>query len=217
MPSPRACLAFVAAVLAFASPYSHAADAANGGRLYNSICASCHGNPPAGGPERAAGAPDVIRNAINSKPQMQFLRGVFSNADIADIAEYILSLNSPIGPTDPAPDFNYTDLWWNPSESGWGFNIIQHPSNIIFAVIYAYIAPNRPMWFVLPGGRWTSSTTYTGDVYRVTGSPGNAAFRAGQATKVGDFTIHFTDSSHANFVYTVDGVQVTKTIERQPF
>ena len=38
-----------------------------------------------------------------------------------------------------APFADFTDLWWGgPSESGWGLNLIQHPSNQIFGVWYTY-------------------------------------------------------------------------------
>jgi hypothetical protein len=118
------------------------------------------------------------------------------------------------------PQFDYSDLWWNPTESGWGFNLVQHtPSNNIFGVIYTYDTPNRPMWFVLPGGTWTSSTTFTGKLYSVTGFPGNVPFRPNdtRVTEVGTGTLLFTGPSNANFTYSVNGVQVTKSIERQPF
>jgi hypothetical protein len=36
------------------------------------------------------------------------------------------------------PAANYTDLWWNPSESGWGVSIVQHASNKMFAVWFTY-------------------------------------------------------------------------------
>jgi len=26
------------------------------------------------------------------------------------------------------PAANYSDMWWNPGESGWGISITQHPS-----------------------------------------------------------------------------------------
>ena len=36
------------------------------------------------------------------------------------------------------PAANYTDMWWNPSESGWGISFAQHASNQVFAVWYTY-------------------------------------------------------------------------------
>jgi len=38
----------------------------------------------------------------------------------------------------PVPAFDYTDLWWNAGESGWGLNLMQHASNVIFGVMYTY-------------------------------------------------------------------------------
>lgn len=209
--------AIVAAAAWIAAP-AFAANVANGGTLYRGYCIGCHDDPPVGGPESAANQPSVIKNAINTVAAMQFMRGIFSDSDLADIAAYIaqeLGGGTTSGP--PVPAFDYSDLWWNPRESGWGFNVIQHASNVIFAVMYTYQSPNRPMWYVLPGGSWTSTTTYTGTLYRVTGSPANATFRAGDVVSVGTATLLFSDSSHATLTYSVDGVQVSKAIERQPF
>ena len=209
----RLALAFL---LALTGASAFAQSVSNGRSLYNGTCNSCHGTPPAGGPERAANAPSVIKNAINTVGAMQFMRGMYSDAQLADIAAYIGSLQGG-PPPPPIPLFDYTDLWWNPIESGWGFNIIQHPSNVIFGVIYTYAAPNRPMWYVLPGGAWTSSTTFTGTLYRVTGSPGSVPFKAGDVTEVGTATLLFNGANNATLTYSVDGVQVSKAIERQPF
>ena len=63
-----------------------------------------------------------------------------------------------------APFADFTDLWWDPNESGWGMNLIQHSSNTIFAVWYTYDTDRRPLWLSMSSGRWTSSNTYTGDV-----------------------------------------------------
>ena len=208
----------LALLLALAGVSAFAQSVSNGQSLYNGTCNSCHGTPPVGGPERAANAPSVIKNAINTVGAMQFMRGMYSDSQLADIAAYIGSLQGvPPPPPSTTPLFDYTDLWWNPNESGWGFNIIQHPSNVIFGVIYTYAAPNRPMWYVLPGGVWTSSTTFTGKLYRVTGSPGNIAFKGGDVTEVGNATLLFGSANNASLTYSVDGVQVFKLIERQPF
>jgi cytochrome c553 len=206
-------------LLVLVGTLAQAQSVSNGQELYAGVCNSCHGTPPLGGPELAANNPTRIKQAINGVvPAMSFLRGMYSDAQLADIAAYIGSLqggNNP--PPTTTPLFNYTDLWWNPEESGWGFNIIQHASNNIFAVIYTYDAPNRPMWYVLPGGTWTSSATFTGKLYRVTGSPANMPFAGGGVAEVGNATLLFNGANNANLTYSVDGVQVTKTIVRQPF
>ena len=84
-------------------------------------------------------------------------------------------------------------------------------------MIFTYDAPNRPGWYVLPGGKWTANTIFTGALYRVTGAPGNVPFKAGDVTQVGNATLNFTDKDHASFTYGVGSVQVTKLIERQTF
>lgn len=208
----------LALLLVLAGAQAHGQSVANGQSLYNGTCNSCHGTPPAGGAETAANNPTRIKTAINGGvPAMSFLRGRYSDSQLADIAAYIGSLQGGGGGGSTTPLFDYTDLWWNPAESGWGFNVIQHASNNIFGVIYTYDAPNRPMWFVLPGGTWTSSAIFTGKLYRVTGSPPNAAFQAGAVFQVGNATLLFNGANNATLTYSVDGVQVTKAIERQPF
>lgn len=209
------------AVLAAALPAA-AQSVARGQALYGNICRVCHGFPPSGGPERAEGDPAVIQAAINARvPAMSFLRGVLTSSDIADIAAYLRSLLNPPDPPAPAvPAFDYTDLWWNQDESGWGLNLIQHPSNVIFGVMYTYEPPNRATWFVLPDGAWSSPTTYSGVFYRVTGPAFNGPAFDPAAVKVGEVgsaTLTFSDRDHGTFAFSVNGTLVTKTITRQPF
>jgi hypothetical protein len=193
--------------------------------LYQATCNSCHGTPPFGGPELAANNPALIKSAIGpggiNVPAMSFLRGMYTDAQLADIAAYIGFIESgppPPPPPTPVPHFDYTDLWYNANESGWGLNLVQHASNNVFGVIYTYEAPNRPVWYVMPGGSWTTSTIFTGTLYHVSATAGNAAsFQAGPVTQVGTATLAFTDANTASFTYTVNGVQVTKSIRRQPF
>jgi cbb3-type cytochrome c oxidase subunit III len=208
-----------AAAFACAVPVA-AQNLANGEALYQSICRVCHGFPPAGGPERAAGNPTLITNAINGRvPTMGFLREVLDAVDIADIAAYLLTLSNP-NPQPAVPAFDYSDLWWNPSESGWGLNLVQHASNVIFGVMYTYEAPNRATWFVIPGGSWTTATVYSGAIYRVSGPAFNAqGFSASsvRVQQVGLATLTFIDRDNATFAFTIDGVPVMKSITRQPF
>ena len=211
--SPRIVLCLVLA--ACAAPAA-AQNAAAGQTLYNSICRACHGFPPLGGPELAANNPTLIATALRTIPQMapfQFL----SSAQIQDIAAYIGTIVKP--PAPPVPAVDYTDLWWNEAESGWGLNLIQHPSNIVFGVMYTYESPGRPAWFVLPSGTWTTSFSYTGDFYRVTGPSVAGAFDPAQvqAVKVGTATLTFSDAGHGTYTFSVNGTTVTKNITRQPF
>jgi hypothetical protein len=77
------------------------------------------------------------------------------------IAALLVALALPAA-AQSIPAANYSDIWWNPSESGWGVTFTQHPtSNQVFAVWYTYDprAPDaaspgnfKPLWLVMPGG-----------------------------------------------------------------
>ena len=116
------------------------------------------------------------------------------------------------------PTLNYTALWWNPSESGWGLSITQHDSRL-FAAWYVYGADGSPQWLVMPGGVWTSPTSISGDVYSTTGPHSNQPFDSSLVTslKVGTATITFSAVDRAVLSYAVNGVAGTKAIQRQNF
>ncbi len=120
-------------------------------------------------------------------------------------------------PIVPAADFS--DLWWNPNESGWGLNLVQHPSRVVFGVWYTYELDGTPTWYVIPEGSWTSSTTYTGPLYATLGPSFTKTFNASQVQprQVGTATLNFTSASTGTFTYSVDGVSGTKSMQRQAF
>jgi len=119
---------------------------------------------------------------------------------------------------------NYSDIWWNPLESGWGVTIADHETNI-FGVLYTYRTDNKPVWYTIPGGTFTQGRRlFTGDVYSTRGpSYTNPVFDSNlvTATKVGNASFDFTPSGLAPgialFSYTINGVSQTKQIQRQAF
>jgi hypothetical protein len=121
-------------------------------------------------------------------------------------------------PPSVTPTLNYTSLWWNPSESGWGLSINQHNA-ALFAAWYDYAIGGTPTWLVMPGGTWTSTTSITGDLYATTGTPSGQPYAASQVvtTKVGSATITFQAADRAVLSYTVNGVSGTKAIQQQAF
>src|SRR5512132_2154613 len=71
---------------------------------------------------------------------------------------------------------NYSDIWWNPSESGWGVTVADHETQL-FAVWYTYDTDGSPLWLTVPGGTFNSNrTVFSGDVYRTTGPSVQGAF-----------------------------------------
>ena len=61
--------------------------------------------------------------------------------------------------------------------------------------------------------------TFTGKLYRVAARPPTQPFDVPSVlpTEVGTATLLFNGANNATLTYSVDGVQVSKAIERQPF
>lgn len=120
--------------------------------------------------------------------------------------------------TSVTPDF--TDLWWNPAESGWGMNLIQQ-SDVLFATLFVYGPDRNPTWFTGSDMQYqgivNGEHVFSGALYRTTGTNfSDSTFSAAQGTNVAVGTIVFRAAeTNARVVYTVNGVTITKTIERQ--
>ncbi|HEX4330637.1 MAG TPA: hypothetical protein VH040_00740, partial [Usitatibacter sp.] len=74
------------------------------------------------------------------------------------------------------PAVGMQDLWWaGAAENGWGMSLVQHPSGVLFSVIYAYDAAGAPTWYVMPGGTWNSDrTAISGPLFSPRGAPWTA-------------------------------------------
>jgi hypothetical protein len=114
---------------------------------------------------------------------------------------------------------NYQDLWWNANESGWGVNVT-HQGNILFATLFTYDASGKGMWLVMSNGARTGNRAYSGTLYRTTGpafSSTNWSATPIAYTAVGAMTFTFLTGNSGMLSYSVDGVQVTKSISRLTF
>ncbi|HYC38401.1 MAG TPA: hypothetical protein VEC19_18380 [Usitatibacter sp.] len=127
-------------------------------------------------------------------------------------------------PPPPRPLTDYTGIWWNPLESGWGLSLHQSAMHGVFGAFFVYGASGEPEWFTLQGGQWLDSVTWRGTVYRTTGpffagpdyDPRLVLVQAaGTATL--DFRIRPGESSTARFTYTISGATTTKPIARMAF
>ena len=117
------------------------------------------------------------------------------------------------------PHTNYSDLYYNPAESGWGINIQQHPSDKIFATWFVYGLDSKPTWYVLPDGQWTTDHDYTGTLYRTNGSYYGGPWASGalSVVPVGSMKLTFTKYNAVTLSYTIDGVSGFKAAVRQGF
>jgi lysyl endopeptidase len=129
----------------------------------------------------------------------------------ASLAAYL----SPVA----TPNADYTDLWWNPSESGWGLNIEQHASGIVFVIWYTYGADNKETWYTISSGTWTSANTYTGTITYTTGPRLPSLFDpTGVARRpAGTGTLTFSDANNGTWSFSVDGVSGSRPITRLGF
>lgn len=117
-----------------------------------------------------------------------------------------------------AANTEYSDLWWNPAESGWGVGL-QRQDDVIFLTLFVYGEDGKNTWFVAPNVQLlttdTPASTWEGPLYRTTGPGFMAQFdQAVQATETGRARLQFTSGEAGTFTYTVNGVQVTKQIQR---
>lgn len=115
---------------------------------------------------------------------------------------------------------NYSDLWWNPDESGWGVTIDQQQTTL-FLTFFIYGSDSRPTWVVAQlertGQTAAGLPVFTGNLYATTGSwfgtPYNPAAWIVRSAGTASFTP--ADAATGALSYTVDGVPVTKSIRRQ--
>lgn len=111
---------------------------------------------------------------------------------------------------DSAEAENHTALWWNAAENGWGLNV-NHQGNLVFATLFTYDA-SGPLWFVMSRGERQVDGSYLGELYRMRGPAFNAT-----PTAVGTMRLAFTGANALALAYSVDGVQVSKSLTRQEF
>jgi len=108
-----------------------------------------------------------------------------------------------------------SDLWWIPSESGWGIQFVQRNATI-FATMFVYDASGAPAWYVATMS--ANGMTWTGDLYATQGpwfgtvpfNPANVA-----VMKVGTMTWSPSAVNAGTLSYTVNGTSVVKSLQRE--
>lgn len=117
---------------------------------------------------------------------------------------------------------NYSDIWWNPAESGWGVNLFQQGS-VMFGTWFTYGEGNRDKWYVMSRGLRQSDGSFKGELTEATrGVPftqinAAPALNAADLRTVGELSFRFINGESGIMTYTVDGVTQSKNIRRQVF
>lgn len=102
---------------------------------------------------------------------------------------------------------NFTSLWWNPAQSGWGLALSQQGSTA-FAVLFGYDAANQPTWNVMANGAQSAAQAFGGTLYRA---------NSGGVSTVGDMSLSFTATDAGTLSYRLDGALVATPIVREEF
>ena len=124
----------------------------------------------------------------------------------------------PRGTNPPQPREDYSDLWWDPDEPGWGLQVTQHPGGNLFASFLVYAQDGSATWYIMMGGTWSDAVTYSGPFYKTNGPWFGMPIAAGfDIQQVGTATFAFTAYSTMAFTYSIDGVAKMRNLQRQPF
>ena len=131
----------------------------------------------------------------------------------------VLATALPAHATTFSTDF--TDMWWNSAEDGWGLNIIQQ-GDTLFATFFVYGSDRSPRWYVAPNNGQTqvvgSTRVFGGKVYETTGPWfGGAYTPAASSTEVGNITLSFASPGTLSLTYNINSTSVTKNLTRLGF
>jgi hypothetical protein len=110
-----------------------------------------------------------------------------------------------------------TEMWWNPGESGWGVNVVLQ-RDVAFLTFFVYDAMGNPVWYTSDARlATTGAAVWTGNLYATSGPWFGGPFPAGNVHVRPAGSVSFTLSAldEAALTYTVDGVTVTKNVQRQ--
>lgn len=127
----------------------------------------------------------------------------------------VLTLASAL-PARAATD--YTDIWWDVGgrEPGWGINLAQN-ANFIFATFFVFNTAGAPTWYTAQLTR-TVGETFVGTLSVASGGAwfGAPSWMVPTIVPVGTAAFVANSAFQGTLTYTVDTVNVVKTIERTP-
>ncbi len=119
----------------------------------------------------------------------------------------------------PGTGPNYTDLWWDANQSGWGVNV-NHQGDVLFATLFTYDLDGQPMWLIMSHGDRQIDGSWMGTLYRTRGPAFNTAPWPTDSIVydvVGNMRFAFSGANAGTLVYSVNGSELTKNITRLPF
>jgi lysyl endopeptidase len=138
----------------------------------------------------------------------------FSRLDLAfsNLSQYLQPTSTP-----PPSGSDFSGLWYNAAQDGWGLNVVRGTSGVYVVYIYHYDQDTTPSWLLTSGT--LSGSTLSAQVFSFSG-PGfggsfNPALVAARAS--GTITLTFNSATTATLSFTSDGRSVSTPMTRLAF
>src|SRR4029079_9017781 len=168
---------------------------------------AAHAHAPNNGSSQSATSPRPAQGSFFMQ-SLRMLAAAFATAALCSFAQ----------PASASQGTNFSDQWWNPSESGWGASLLQQ-YDTLFVDLFVYASDGRPQWYTAAIYHQAQSgrSLFTGDLY-VAAGPWFGAFwnpAAFTARKVGTMQFGASSTDFATLTYSVDGIVVSKAVQRQ--
>lgn len=127
------------------------------------------------------------------------------------------SLHATAAPAD------YSDLWWNPQESGWGMNVVQQ-GDTAFVMLFVYDPDGRPAWYFASNATRfaedaSGNPAFRGMLHKAQGPWQGGPFDPSRVSVqiVGDIVIEPREGGKLAVSYHAAGARVEKVVQRQTF
>ena len=130
---------------------------------------------------------------------------------------YRTTVFNPEVETDFVPTFDVTDMYWVPTESGWGAKLVQATDGNVFGAVYFYDEAGNPRWMTIQGV-WTAPGVFSGKLYTTRGpgfdsNPFNPALV--QVQEAGTASLTFSeDTQSMRFEFTMGNQVASKQMVR---
>ncbi len=139
----------------------------------------------------------------------------FFNRPVVAMLKRILLITFLCAAARGAAATDYTDIWYNAVEPGYGFNIVQSDS-FMFVTFFVYGSNNSPTWFTAQVNQ-DNTGNFNGQLFSTMGTYFAMPWLGFTGGPVGTVSFQPTGPYTARLVYTVTGVAtVTANIQRQP-
>lgn len=116
--------------------------------------------------------------------------------------------------TARAEALEYTDVYFNPAEPGWGVFLVQSDT-AQFLAFFIYGSDGKPTWYTAQLAS-DGAGGYTGSLYAINGTYFANPWQGYTINAAGTATFKPADIYHATLTYTVNGIPtVVKSIQRQ--